>query len=208
MWECPRLLTTLKELSSRGEVGEILLFDNTAGKDIKLPSKVTHIIEGRNTFVNQPWNKGACSASNNPLLVLNDDIWFEWDSLFKLVPPDLIDSESKIGMIGIGLDCYRSPHPEKALFEIRKRTYGYACTFFINQNHWVEIPQEMKIWGGDDWLLTKNREQGRVNLAFSGIKALGEVSLTTRKLERETYIRGIIENDIRLIKKYKIREET
>ena len=75
MWKCERLHKTLEELNNHSLVGEILLFDNTSNNQkIEHLNKLTHILEGRNTYVTAPWNKGVKFAAYDKLLILNDDI--------------------------------------------------------------------------------------------------------------------------------------
>ena len=93
MWKCERLHQTLIELNSHPLVGEILLFDNTSNSNkIKNLDKVTHILEGKNTYVTAPWNKGAKFAAYDRLFILNDDTWMDWrilDTLYDYITPKI-----------------------------------------------------------------------------------------------------------------------
>jgi hypothetical protein len=98
MWNCDRLNQTLKELDSKDIVGEILLFDNTDNKTkITDITKLNHILEGKNTYVTAPWNKGVRMAKYDKLLILNDDNWMDWGILNIL--NEYITSD--IGVIGM-----------------------------------------------------------------------------------------------------------
>ena len=70
MWKCNRFQQTLRELSKHPLVGEIILIDNTSNDlKIELP-KLVHILEGKNTYVNPAWNKGAELATYDKLFIL------------------------------------------------------------------------------------------------------------------------------------------
>jgi hypothetical protein len=79
MWKCERFKETLTELDKHPLVGEIILIDNSEMDvdSLKL-KKLNHIKEDKNTYINPAWNKGVSLAKYNKLLVLNDDLWFDW----------------------------------------------------------------------------------------------------------------------------------
>jgi hypothetical protein len=81
MWKCDRLTTTLNELNEVRSVGEIILIDNTNNAYEVNIEKVRHIKEGKNTYVNPAWNKGVSLAKYDKVIILNDDIWFDWNIL-------------------------------------------------------------------------------------------------------------------------------
>ena len=151
MWKCNRFQQTLRELSKHPLVGEIILIDNTSNDlKIELP-KLIHILEGKNTYINPAWNKGVSLAKYDKLLVLNDDLWFDWNILSTL--ESYVNEE--VGMIGMAEENFDNPSNEFGLEPINHRNGGFACAFFIHKNNWIDIPFEMKLWGGDDWLFVK-----------------------------------------------------
>jgi hypothetical protein len=130
MWKCDRLYETLHELNEHPLVGEILLFDNTTNtnKIIHL-DKVIHILEGKNTYVTAPWNKGVSLSKYDKLFILNDDTWMDWSILNKLynfITPD-------IGVIGLSGDAYDYIGSEAVKLEPIYHRHGcwgvhYGCT--------------------------------------------------------------------------------
>jgi hypothetical protein len=62
------------------------------------------------------------------------------------------------------------------------------------------IPEEMKIWCQDDWLLVTNRNSNKQNYKLSNFKVDGYVSLTNDSLD-DNEIKSIRENDL-LLKQY------
>jgi glycosyltransferase involved in cell wall biosynthesis len=203
----PRLLDTLRELSDCEEVGEIILIDNsTASELIELP-KLIHIRESENTFINPAWNKGAKLARYDKLCFLNDDIWFDWKYL------SLISSHIRedVGLIGMSTNNYIDPpdefrivpafHSEKTTRGIRP--VGYACCFFIHKYNWDEIPNEMKLWCGDDWLFYRSKF---TNYIIDGMKCYGDLSATLSAKDLAEIFDPIKKNDLDLIRKF-INEE-
>ena len=161
MWKCDRLTTTLKELSEHHLVGEIILIDNTENDKMLAIPKLIHILEGKNTYVTAPWNKGAKMAKYDKLLILNDDIWMDWKILDILAP--YVTEE--IGLIGLHED-YNVEYPESELYGLQAtmtRTHGFGCAIFVHKENYSPIPEQMKLWSGDDWLFVKARNRRKQN---------------------------------------------
>ena len=70
------------------------------------------------------------------------------------------------------------PYPEpNDMFIASKiyRTAGYGCCFFIHKNNWGIIPDELKIWCGDDWQFYRTN---KIKYCIEGLKCEGQVSST------------------------------
>ena len=203
LWQCDRLVTTLQELSECPEVGEVLLFDNTANKKrISLP-KLQHILEGRNTYVGAPWNKGAAMAKYDHLLVLNDDTWMDWSYLAQ-ISEQITDSR---GMLGIAQKNYQLKEAAQLQFlPVTNRPNAFACLFFIHKSSWTPIPDEIKIWATDCWLFTKNQQAGRSNYYIQGLPVIGYVSKTVGHLKQHDSdeFNRIIKQDLTMKAKYNL----
>jgi hypothetical protein len=202
LFKIPRIYQTLVELSGCLYVDEIILLDNTQNQNpINLP-KVKHICEGKNTYVNPAWNKGVKLSSNDKLCILNDDIWFDWNLLGNI--SEWITEDR--GMIGMSPDNYSNPNPEFKLTQIEPsyksqkgdRPLGFACCFFIHKNNWVDIPEEMKLWAGDDWQFYANP---KTNYIIEGIKCEGQLSGTLDDKSLEAEFNPIKWNDMQVMKK-------
>lgn len=202
MWKCDRLNETLKELSSHQLVGEIILIDNTTNdKKIELP-KLIHILEGKNTYVTAPWNKGAKMAKYDKLLILNDDIWMDWNIL-NILEPHITE---QIGLIGLDEEEYNIQHigHEFGLEPIEHRNGGWGCAIFVHKENYSPIPEEMKLWGQDDWLFVKARNRRKQNFKLVGYTIYGELSVTNNILDADPTILEIRENDLRLKQQYNL----
>jgi len=200
MWKCNRFQQTLRELSKHPLVGEIILIDNTSNDlKIELP-KLIHILEGKNTYINPAWNKGVSLAKYDKLLVLNDDLWFDWNILSTL--ESYVNEE--VGMIGMAEENFDNPSNEFGLEPINHRNGGFACAFFIHKNNWIDIPFEMKLWGGDDWLFVKNRNNGKQNYKILGFKLEGEVSGTLENADLTPTLNPIKQRDLELKQQYNL----
>lgn len=198
MWKCDRFQQTLRELSQHSLVGEIIVIDNTTNDlKIELP-KLIHILEKENIFVNPAWNKGVKLAKYDKLLILNDDIWMDWNILNILE----VYLTEEIGIIGLDEAQYNIEHIgiEFGLEPIEHRNGGWGCAMFLHKENYTPIPNEMKIWGGDDWIFVKNRNRRKQNYKIVGFKIEGDIGATSEAVE----LGPIKENDLMLKNYYNL----
>lgn len=198
MWKANRLGKTLNELCEHPLVGQIILIDNSSGElgyEIIHP-KIYHVIERENTFVNPAWNKGVEMAKFDKLFILNDDIWMDWNIL-NIVEPYITEEN---GVIGMAEENYTNPNNELGLEPIFHRNGGFGCSMFIHKENYTPIPNEMKIWGGDDWVFVKCRNRRKQNYKITGFKIEGEIGATSELVE----LGPIKENDLMLKSYYNL----
>ena len=202
MWKCDRLTATLQELNDHPLVGEIILIDNTPNTlKIKL-SKVNHILEGKNTYVNPAWNKGVELSKYDKLLILNDDIWMDW-RILDILEPYITEQN---GLIGLH-DDYNVEYPESELCGLQAtmtRTHGFGCAIFVHKENYSPIPEQMKLWSGDDWLFVKARNRRKQNYILVDYTINGEISATTNSLDDDSNIEQIKEVDLMLKHYYRL----
>jgi len=198
LFKVDRLLQTLTELSDCDEVGEIILIDNTDNLIPIILPKLKHICEGRNTYVNPAWNKGVKLSSFDKLLILNDDMWFDF-SYLKDISVFITPS---VGMIGMSSDMKEEfkivPIETHFTDDLTHRPDGFGCCFFIHKSRYVPIPEELKIWCGDDWLFYQDRN---INYLIEGIKFDGHVSATFDDKNLKPHFDEVSSNDISVMRK-------
>jgi len=147
----------IKEVCAHPLVGEVIVIDNTleGGNIQEEISKLIYIEEKQNTFVNPAWNKGTAISKYDKLMFLNDDVITDFSLIDKVY--DHITEDK--GMIGLGEGCWENTGE---VFEI-KLTYeqrlAYACLFFMHKKSYINIPEDLKVWYGDNWLFEKTGKQ-------------------------------------------------
>jgi len=198
MWKAKRLGETLNELCEHPLVGQIILIDNSGGElgyEIIHP-KIYHVIEKENTYVTAAWNKGVNMAKYDKLLILNDDIWMDW-KILDILEPHVTEQN---GLIGLDETEYNIEHygHEFGLEPIERRNGGWGCAIFVHKENYSPIPEEMKLWGQDDWLFVKARNRRKQNYKLVGYTIYGELSVTNNILDADPKIQEIRENDLRL----------
>ncbi len=150
MWRSDLLYLALKQYVNSLWINEIILIDNNHNlvnqKKIK-DKKVKIISKKENLFVNPSWNIGCELSSNDNIIFINDDVFIsDINKLIKVIDNSNFDL--------VGLDLKNSnKHEEIVITEIDKKTkrpYGFGCCFFIKKEKFKTIPNEIKIWYGDD----------------------------------------------------------
>jgi hypothetical protein len=178
MWQGKGCLQSMKDIVKQEAVGELIVIDNTEASvtiNEKIP-KLVHIKEGRNTYVNPAWNKGYRLAKFDKLLFVNDDVQTNWGFINAI--EEYITEDR--GMIGAGVSCWQGPHHGGGVVPINNRPNCYGCVFAIHKNSYVEIPEDLKIHYGDDWLFTKS---GKPNYEIVGWQMGGESEQTSGQIQ-------------------------
>lgn len=159
------IMTLLNDLSQRSLVGEIIIIDNRpeARPDIPFSNKVQILSQEENIYVNPAWNRGVGISKYDKLLILNDDVNTDWTLLEKVY--DYITPQT--GMIGTDVHCWDATcSREFTVDTVKDRPVGYACLFFIHKQSYCTIPDELKVWCGDDFLFLNSKLNSKPNLAF------------------------------------------
>jgi GT2 family glycosyltransferase len=171
MFKCPDITNELlANLYEDPAVSEVILINNTEEHNnvtkINVNGKLQIHSKNKNLYVNPSWNLGVSVAKESYLGILNDDIIIA-EGLFSGLSKVAIEN---LGVIGashgsiMGLD-----KPERFLateFHIvgmPERTWGFGVFMVIYKNHYSQIPEDMKIWCGDDYIYHQNRIAGRQN---------------------------------------------
>lgn len=182
MWRSPYVIDLLRQLETIDSVGEVILIDNEITKtpDLSGFSKVVHCKNEENHYVSPSWNEGYDMSQYENLCFLNDDI---------IIPPNVFDLVDKflsprIGMVGLMSDVYESIVPDISslgraegirLSLCTNRNFGYGCCIFMHASNYKEIPAELKIQYGDDFLFYSCTNH---NFVLDGFSIVGKLSGT------------------------------
>ena len=156
IWKSEFTIPLLQRLSKSEAVGEIILIDNAPNWDITM-DKLIHIKESENTYVNPSWNKGVELAKYNNITIANDDILFDVDEYFHYMEQIPL---KEFGFIGSHSDNYKDGefdtiHLEK--YDNQTNVGGWGCLFSFDKRNWKPIPNELKIWYGDNFIHATNQ---------------------------------------------------
>ena len=177
MWKAEHIMYMLPILENHHLIGEILIIDNDTSKtnpDIHKYSKVIHLPQKENIYVNPAWNLGCKLAKNEKLCFLNDDVIFNTDCLDflyeKINPLNGVLGFSEMSYCGFAPDTFEmvkatglgsEVYLEKTDIYMNHETSGmphtyYGCCWFIHKSRYFPIPSEFKIYYGDLFIYLLN----------------------------------------------------
>jgi hypothetical protein len=152
MWKSKQLEILLNNLNNCDRIGEILIIDNDhISKNVNIDNynKVVYLKMEQNIYVNPSWNLGVLKSNFDIVALLNDDILFDVSFFDQL-------SVSDETLIGVAEQSYRDRNDLNfRLEETDNRNWGFGCMIIFNKKYYVQIPGELKIWFGDDYLFKR-----------------------------------------------------
>jgi glycosyltransferase involved in cell wall biosynthesis len=197
IWKGPWITELIQKYCDTEYVDEIILInnDNTEmiAKNIKIPEneKIKLITPPTNLFVNPSWNLGVSLSKNENIIISNDDILFDTEKYFIFL--SCLGDLKKYGIIGMNSDNYSLDKDTEITLNYHgdvKNTGGWACLLCIHKNAWVPIPETMKIYCGDNFLLAAIRPV----LELRGIKIKTVMSSSANT--SIDWVKKITDNDI------------
>ncbi len=191
MWRSMRLLGMLHRLYNSDHVDEIIIIDNDKDSRFSFDNKKIKLLEqDENIFVNPAWNLGVNECKNENICILNDDVTFNVDEVFSSATQVLSDHPSSC--LGVHPLSYKEYNDSIKVAEGSAIGQGWGCCIFLNKENWVEIPDQIKIWFGDNWIV--NNHEKCFSAAF---KIFTEMS-TTSSMDS---LNNVIKKDIQEWKK-------
>lgn len=153
----PVLPDVVRVCAEHPSVLEVLIINNAPAPLTFESPKVRVLAQSENLYVNPAWNLGVREARGELLAIINDDVLFEPEALtysakvlrrpfFGIVGPD----QSTFW----GEQSGRISH-RPARTDVTVRWFGtFMC---LRKKDYVPIPEELRIWAGDDWLIAQQR---------------------------------------------------
>lgn len=151
LWRSNLTIDLLSSYENCIYVDEILLIDNAVSDrpqfDFSSYKKLRFLEQEKNIYVNPAWNLGIKESENELIAISNDDILYNPDPVFKFV-----SEASDWGAIGMSPSNYKTSGSEIRLEPGDAIGGGWGCLIFVHKSEWIEIPEEIKIWYGDNWI--------------------------------------------------------
>jgi len=185
LWKSRRIVQLVKDLCACDSVGEVIIIDNApdigtfttdaAHKSLVEDHPKLKIMKmEKNIYVNPAWNMGVKEAKYDDIALVNDDINFNAE-VFKVFDDGSLVNN---GVVGMARENYILQQDKN--FQVQEtlisNLWGWGCMIFVNKKNYIPIPDDLLIWCGDNWLLTRN---GTIN-TMNGLKVQTELSTTSR----------------------------
>jgi FkbM family methyltransferase len=170
MWRCADVTKMeLMNIVSHELVDQIIIIDNDPEKrpnsDILNHEKITIYPMKKNIGVNPAWNMGVKLAKNDIICIANDDIVFDPRLFNKLVdritpesgPHGIINGDASLGQPATtdGNISFIDWKPGDII-------HCFGQLMFVHKSSWIDIPEELVIAFGDDWIMHTHLRQNKV----------------------------------------------
>lgn len=195
LWKSDCIYNTIDSFlnSSLKEGSEIIIIDNSNSSYTSPDEKYVKVIKmEQNIFVNPSWNLGTKLAKNNNICLLNDDINFNIHTFLFNFKKLVIDNCLDYGMIAINAENFNFDidlNLDSDLFELEKfitKGSGFGMMMIIKKEDYEFIPEDFKIYFGDDILWLKiDHILKKQTFYFKNLKIKGQMSVTSRSYESE-----------------------
>lgn len=158
MWKYPPFLDFVSYIVKLDVISEFIIINNsradTPNHPVLLHPKIKIIDFGKNIFVNPAWNHGVNSSRSDIVCLMNDDLTFDIRLFFKI--SEFFSDE--IGVIGLSsgrVEYNQTPITTGAIdFEAYngQMCYGFGELMFVNKKTWKNIPDQLLIGFGDNFI--------------------------------------------------------
>jgi len=177
LWKSDKIKPLIQSLIDCELVNQIIIISNERNeledRFMFFDEKILVYPAKENFYVNYSWNWGVNLAKNKQVAILNDDILID-TNVFSFLNDKLTD----VGVVGMCFENYALKQSVSMnLTDVVERPYGFGCAMFIHKSNYVDIPFDLKIACGDDYLI--KFAKGKAKKLY-GCKIESDISTTTR----------------------------
>ena len=194
-------------LSEDSAVEEILIINNKPDIPLKLNGEKLKIYTPeRNLYVNPSWNLGIGKIKNESFVLMNDDL-LVCENFCKMIAESDVFNSLTTGLIGVfpgSINRFANtdtlelpPAGNEPVFIPLTRYLGtgdWGVAIFGKKENYYNIPDDLKIIYGDNYLLLKNLRNNKKNYAISNLVFNHIHSASSASPEFSSIIREDIKN--------------
>jgi hypothetical protein len=169
MWKAKAFPNCIVKLADSPIVSRIIVIDNNTAESVRLShSKIDVMSMPQNIYVNPAWNTGVRRSLTRFTCLLNDDIFATHELLQFAVSILANDIEEHVGLIGMDWSSGNGTLNWHAVDWMSNQNFGAAM--FFRTKDYRRIPQLLKIYFGDDYLVLRTKLQGKIVAEISGFE--------------------------------------
>lgn len=186
MWKSNLFHKSIMEYKKMPKINEIIIINNDPS--YKIPTYFKHnkikiLTQKENIFVNPAWNLGVSVAKNENIIIANDDIQIaKLNWVLGVVEKHL----KKYDLLGFDISKTNKTNlvEIKPLPKPSKRPHAFGVFMITKKSKYVPVPEEIKIWYGDDIQFYTNKKRGILAVPSATI----EMSKTTKSVSNTKQI--------------------
>lgn len=196
LWKAESFPTIAAALAESRIVARIIVIDNNPIQAVRLAHpRIEVITKGVNIYVNPAWNFGMRHASSRYACLLNDDIDATPELLEYAVSILENDRDESLGLIGMD---WESDDRTLSHRKVDGRITHFGSAMFFRVKDYSPIPNPLKIWCGDDYLLLRAQLKGKQVVVISGFGRIAEDQSSVSINSDKPRFKSILKRDLRL----------
>ena len=167
-------------------VGEIIIIDNAPADFSYDNEKVVMLRQEENIYVNPSWNLGIEESDYDKFIIFNDDIIIPYNfvsQLESMLTPDKgiigIDERGVIKIPNFDSKNITFLDRKIDLKPIKERGWGFGIALAGHRKSYYKIPENIRIWYGDDYLVQMNNEHYKTNYIVDDLPIFTMMSATS-----------------------------
>lgn len=201
IWKGEYYKQMLPVLNNHPLIGEIIVIDNNVNdtdESITKLSKIKHIKQKENIYVNPAWNIGVKIAQYDCICLYSDDVLFDTTCLeliyqyckseYGITAFSLETISEKSDNLEFIKSCF-APWESMQINAVNFMHYRFGICMFMHKTSYFDIPEEYKIYYGDTYLFDNNVLKGKQNFIVSGC------AVATKMKSSSKFFDEVIEND-------------
>lgn len=195
IWKGLHLNELLEATYKSDYIDEVILINNDINNTKEYPknNKITLLEPKQNIFVNPAWNVGVSIAKNDKIIIAQDDLIFDVDTLCHFI--DMAEKQNyplkSLGFIGMSYgNFFLEKNAEEIELEDCHHTPAWATIMIFHRDNWSPIPHQLKIHYGDDFI---KRGMGKPIFQIRGLCVKTEMS--TSAGSNDSIIKQVLIND-------------
>jgi len=148
LWKDSNIFKTFKSFSDiEDSDARMIVINNTNQVRGYTDYRIEFINLGYNSFVNPAWNLGVHKSQTEYVCLLNDDRIYDLKTLHNYI------KQYRPEFVGF---CELNRNPTKDSIQLVRhedrnvRPHGFGQFMLFKKNNWIKIPDDMKIFHGDD----------------------------------------------------------
>jgi hypothetical protein len=148
LWKDKNIFSTIEEFKKIDDKSaRLIIINNTDSTSGITGDQIDIINMGYNSFVNPAWNLGVELATTEYVCLLNDDIHIDLKTLHGFI---CNEKPEFVGFSHLNRDPNRNEITLVPWNNPNKRPFGFGQFMLFKKENWTKIPEEMKIFHGDD----------------------------------------------------------
>ena len=191
MWRYAPFITFLSDIVKFDLIDEIIIINNDKSKtptaEVLTDPKIRIISFDQNIYVNPAWNIGVRESKNKFIGILNDDIIFDIKVFYHV--REILSPQSGVIGICIGDKTHNQPPFQTGSIKIKpwegESTMGFGCLMFVHKDTWIDIPIELKVYYGDNWIFDTALWEKRTNYLITDLLHFTPHAQTTGTIEND-----------------------